>query len=721
MAEDRKLTELNRKRTLGESDKTYLVSNGVSYYMTGGDLKSEITKDGVAWGTISGNIDNQTDLKNKFDVIDGELATIEANPGSTSADQELMGIRTAYNGYVYDTAGNAVRGQVTPLYDAMNAMKTGFDGVEYPSPVEMVQGEDEKIFANLNIETKKIHNLKIENSEYIQGVRNSSLVVNPRTDRCTSKRVFHMYPGDSIIIDNIASGQRSVIATSSGYDSGWRTYRYVYIAAVETMAFVVVSTSSGSGTIAPSDVTTTIEIVDHTSAIIMNKRNITNNSNAIANLQRTLAGDKICLYPEYTQGAGSINSSNKYIINANAYRISTSDLIDMTGITSLDITIKTGYRIYLLWFDASKTFVIGRGWYTENVTRTVESKYLAYSIASVDDANIVTVDNFDNNVTIAYTAPSKDSVPEYWNDPLATAIETIQNHEEVTDAQGDSFVFITDTHWEKNAKHSSLLIKSIMDKTNVNKVFFGGDVLTLSPTQAAALAIGREYYRSYGDIPVYSALGNHDVNNNESTYGSEAYLTYPQVYSYMFKKIESRVKDMPKIGDTNGDVNRNMYYYLDNETQKIRYIFLNNARARIGTVQKTWFQNIMNACPSGWTIIIFAHIYWSGISDGNPVVVTYGSDISDAIDEVYDTMAASVAALIVGHCHFDYSITTTKGYPVIATTTDCYYLSDTELSPTMTLGTDTEQAFDVFSIDTKNKKIYADRIGAGTSREFTYA
>ena len=156
MAEDKKLTELNRKRTLGESDKTYLVSDGVSYYMTGGDLKSEITKDGVAWGTISGNIDSQTDLKDKFDdvgedigdVVSGlatanqRIDTILANPGSTSGDLELLDTHIGVHGQTYGSAGDAIRANAEQLYD----MKTGFDGVVYQSPGAAVRGEDQKIF-----------------------------------------------------------------------------------------------------------------------------------------------------------------------------------------------------------------------------------------------------------------------------------------------------------------------------------------------------------------------------------------------------------------------------------------------------------------------------------------------------------------------------------------------------------------------------------------------
>ena len=76
---------------------------------------------------------------------------------------------------------------------------------------------------------------------------------------------------------------------------------------------------------------------------------------------------------------------------------------------------------------------------------------------------------------------------------------------------------------------------------------------------------------------------------------------------------------------------------------------------------------------------------------------------------------AEVACVIGGHTHWDGMVKTSGGVPVIATSCDMYLgISGMEK------GTVTEQAFDVFTIDTSAKMISTKRIGYGADRVFTY-
>lgn len=607
--------------------------------------------------------------------------------GSTTADAELTDIRVGYDGQTYASAGDAVRGQFSNVANYISEVENSKN-----SRLNPVFTEGEQVTASGTI---GVHAKRMATEGFID-------------------------ISESIGID---------------YDivSGYRFAVFFYSEADETKTVANRYWLSGKGRLKKEGnfIRLTYTTVTEGTAITKEQavnfnlsvdypllNNVANALNSEIALMSVLKSNNYPIAMKWYQG-----TSTTWALN----RICTQ-VFDVSDAKNVTINVVSGMQYYIAYYDANKQFVVGRGWYTDSKTIVPEYDYISLSLAYTNSTNLTPSDFTDSMLSVEYIPDNllqyintASAIPNYWESAVDSAISKIIAREEITDAQGDSFVFITDTHWSDNAKHSPALIRNILKETNIKNVFVGGDILTLHDTQQKALSVGREFYNAFDEINVYSTLGNHDVNNNQSTYGETAYLTYPQVYSYMFKRIEDNVKDMPKWSDTNGDVNRNFYYYKDNETQKIRYIFLNNGRARIGNVQKAWFQNRLTELETGWTVVAFAHRYWFGETNGTPNLDgSYGTDIVDAVNEVYEQMNAKFACLIVGHCHYDYSVTTEKGYPVIATTTDCYKLSDTSISPTMNIGTDTEQAFDAFSIDTANRKIYAIRIGTGSDREWTY-
>ena len=116
----------------------------------------------------------------------------------------------------------------------------------------------------------------------------------------------------------------------------------------------------------------------------------------------------------------------------------------------------------------------------------------------------------------------------------------------------------------------------------------------------------------------------------------------------------------------------------------------------------------------------FTHIFFNPAS--TPTVHGIGTQIETALDSIYDTANATIIGVVCGHIHVSYSKTSAKGYPIIATTTDSAGQSNLE-GITYTPGTTTEQAFDLYFVNTENRSIKVVRIGAGDTtqdRTFTY-
>ena len=107
-----------------------------------------------------------------------------------------------------------------------------------------------------------------------------------------------------------------------------------------------------------------------------------------------------------------------------------------------------------------------------------------------------------------------------------------------------------------------------------------------------------------------------------------------------------------------------------------------------------------------------------------PEISPFGIVLLQALDKI-NSLASHpiIAAVICGHSHNDIITRSNTGIPCISTTCDAAYTSASDYDKTLpnrVKGTTTEQAFDVFHINTLNRIIYVTRIGAGGNREFDY-
>lgn len=300
-------------------------------------------------------------------------------------------------------------------------------------------------------------------------------------------------------------------------------------------------------------------------------------------------------------------------------------------------------------------------------------------------------------------------LPDYWYTYLDTKIADVQSKDMEIGNHGDSFVFVTDLHYMTNDGNSAEATKYILDHSSVTKVIIGGDICN-GDTASKQGCIDQilACRNDFREINPYYLRGNHDNNTEIQNPAPEKAISDSELYGLILKPIENKI-----IGD------RTFHYYFDNEIEKVRYICLDTGHPDtnvISDAQITWMQEHIMELSDGWTVLILTHQYYStvGTMDGN------GTKILAGLNAIYDTASAIIAGVICGHSHADYMETTAKGFPVICTTCDVRAGQSSSVPLTRTAGTYTEQAFDVFHIDTTARMIYATRIGAGSDRNTTF-
>lgn len=410
-------------------------------------------------------------------------------------------------------------------------------------------------------------------------------------------------------------------------------------------------------------------------------------------------------------------------------RIRSVDYVPASDFYGFDLYITSGFKITIAYYSTND--ITGFIEVTDFISTSGKvsiprgTKYCKFIIADTSDSTSITVNDCDK-VDVSYKTelleklsmiPGND-LPDYWADYMNSKLPSLNNNDADLGRYGTSFAFITDIHVESNAGHSPALLWYIIRNTNIKHIVCGGDIIGLRDTKANAMSELKWWMRSTSGLPVVNLLGNHDLNNQGQS-GSSVVISKGEFYALECRQAE----DIATFAD--GE----LYGYSDNHNQKIRFIYLDTdapLSAIIDDAQINWMKARISELETGWTVVVFSHQFFTGEAktvqtlemDGN------GTKILNGLNDIYDSVNATIACVIVGHVHRNYTITSGKGFPVIATTCDCYNRANTyDPDVIHTLGTITEQAFDLFYLDTYNRTIKVVRIGAGDTtldRNFTY-
>lgn len=359
-------------------------------------------------------------------------------------------------------------------------------------------------------------------------------------------------------------------------------------------------------------------------------------------------------------------------------------------------------------------------------------------------------------VHIGYFSPplsSEDTYPDYIKENVDRAISRIKG---IADENSVSFAFMTDIHYSKTPNHD-IRFKRLMNAYNeikesvgADKLLIGGDVVN-DGTKKYKWDNQKELAGILSGEKFFPTNGNHDDNSIWDTVTETApavnHLTSAELYSLFYSHL-------PTLGAKFGKECESLYYYFDDNKEKIRYIFIDvcdppqdtdELGRIIYTKQKTlclsqhqtdWLVNDALVLPEeGWEAVFTMHSFYreedgeskrlgvvkeilDACKKGDKISKTYyEGDFEVSVDVDFGKRnKVGIIAVLAGHHHKDFSAYTESGIPVIFTGNVIMYDYDVPRID----GTPSELLFDIVTIDKKNRKIYTTRIGAGEDREFTY-
>lgn len=325
-----------------------------------------------------------------------------------------------------------------------------------------------------------------------------------------------------------------------------------------------------------------------------------------------------------------------------------------------------------------------------------------------------------------------NGIPNYFLEHLRGKMGAIQDLSVSCDSQ---FVFITDFHGNSvgvdegngNTYHSKALIESITQNCGIDKVFFGGDIVNgtysmyyKNPSASHFRRVVRQNmnYLKFSSANTYFIAGNHDLGGQSA---SSANPATPII------SVAELIQDVgiDKYNVTFGDNQLN--YYVDDETAKVRYICIATNGltiwgypSSVSSGTKAFVKSSLEAMPNDYVAIVFNHMTFALSSFS---IVSGAAEITKVMSDYNALNRGKAIALITGHVHYDCD-TTSNGILVVGTTTASLNEESNkqtgEPALARTVGTVSEEAFDVISVDKANRKLHFTRIGAGSDREFNY-
>lgn len=444
--------------------------------------------------------------------------------------------------------------------------------------------------------------------------------------------------------------------------------------------------------------------------------------------------------PYYTPG--QYYSKTGEIATSNSWSTFTPDISGYDEIEYSGLSNAGGAAVVSCWFDSNMDFIdyFKQAVGTNRISVPEGAQYIGFSLnraqsvldvfsmrgivkGSINEA-IGAVNTEISTINSKLDSIDIETVPDYFDAQLATKEPTIIGNMNACGRNGETFIFITDIHWETNYRNSPALVSHILKNTKVSNVFCGGDIIN-EGAKAEMYKIMIDCIRSFqfvfsgNFLPI--ARGNHDDNSNwaSSADVAEYEFDYDTVFALMYRDIADDVTFLRPGTEFS--------FYFDHVSTKTRYIFIDTQRNG-RTIPTTALINLLNATPQDYKIVFIVHYIYtsSGFTSGAILLFniinafnskTSGSYAGANFD--FSSSNGKAICVIAGHAHADYQWDkddegNISGVPIIITDTD-----STRNSAAIE-GTSDSQCFDVITINYNTNTINCVRIGRGSDRTFVF-
>lgn len=374
-------------------------------------------------------------------------------------------------------------------------------------------------------------------------------------------------------------------------------------------------------------------------------------------------------------------------------------------------------------------------------------------------------DHSDRIAVLEEKAENSDTVvdlPDYWKTEIEERSETVKFFQECGGINSVCFAYAGDTHIPDcdtgKTQRLGRVMAGMLDACDIPFSVICGDVGTRSSCATEEL-----FVETHKQLPVHLAplwgtdrlllaMGNHDGCYGDSSGYYKKQFSPERMWQLYYRQHSL---DFKKVFSSDG-----LYFYVDNISQKTRFIILNSnfagpysvkangeatnnrfSKSCYGQAQLDWLAKEALNMPEGYSAVLFAHVppnikyttdkaqfigivnafcnktsfsgsYTSGVNgwDNSSVNVNFASAKGD------------IVAMFTGHVHGDSIDTTTMARPIITILSAGAGANEPykETAPTRTANTATETNFDVVTIDKTARTIYLTRVGAGADREVKY-